>query len=402
MRVLILHSRYRSGAASGENRVVEDETRLLRSAGHEVDTFTPTIESTAPSDLLRAAVRTIWSVPAAAEVDRRIRRHRPHVVHIHNLFPALSPAILRSIPSGTAVVATLHNYRLMCLPGTFLRDQRVCEDCLGRVPWPGVLHRCYQRSAVAGGVLASSLGLHRNIGSFGRIDLFFAISEFVRMKHIEGGLPADSIVVKRHFTWPAPVRVGPGDYFLFLGRLSPEKGVSTLIDAWGDAEAKLVIVGDGPERSALQQKAPSLVEFRPTVGPQDVADLLLRSRALMVPSLSHEGAGRVILEAYASGVPVIASRVGGIPEFVEDRVTGRLVPAGDPVGWRKAVVELLDDRLNERMGVAGHRLWRRSYEPTQALAALERAYSQALVRARSRAADASTRRIGAGRRRGAE
>jgi glycosyltransferase involved in cell wall biosynthesis len=382
MRILILHSRYRSGAASGENRVVDDEATLLRSGGHDVEAFTPTVEASSPSDLARAAVRTIWSATAVDEVDRRIRRLRPHVVHVHNLFPALSPAILRSIRRPTAVVATLHNYRLLCLPGTFLRDERVCEDCLGRMPWPGVLHGCYQGSSTASAILGTSLGLHRSIGSFHRIDLFVAISGFVRMKHIEGGFPADSIDVRHHFAWPSPVREGAGDYFLYLGRLSPEKGVSRLIDSWVGAQPKLVVVGDGPERSALQRKASPRVEFRPAVEAQQVAELLLHARALMVPSLSHEGAGRVILEAYAAGVPVLASGVGGIPEFVRDGITGYLLPPDDPDRWRRAVNELLDDRRSRDMGAAGRRLWGRAYGPSQGLSSLERVYARALELAR--------------------
>ncbi|MDP9234960.1 MAG: glycosyltransferase, partial [Actinomycetota bacterium] len=172
MRVLILHSRYRSGAVSGENRVVEDEARLLRKGGHEVGVYAPGLDELGPIDLIRSAATTIWSLGAAKKVAEAVERHHPDVVHVHNLFPALSPAVLRAVPDEVACVMTLHNYRLLCLPGTLLRDGRVCEDCLGRSPWPGVVHGCYQGSVGASGVLASSLQLHRTIGSFRRVDLF--------------------------------------------------------------------------------------------------------------------------------------------------------------------------------------------------------------------------------------
>src|SRR6266545_1544886 len=208
VRILILHSRYLSGSASGENRVVEDEARLLREGGHEVDVFAPSVRSTGGIGLVRTAAETLWSVRAAKEVGHRIRRGHPDIIHTHNLFPALSPAVLRVVHGQAATVMTLHNYRLLCLPGTFLRDGRVCEDCLGRLPWPGIVHGCYQASVPASAALASSLLLHRAIGSFSHIRLYMAISEFVRRKHVEAGLSPERIVVKPHFAWPRERREG--------------------------------------------------------------------------------------------------------------------------------------------------------------------------------------------------
>jgi glycosyltransferase involved in cell wall biosynthesis len=210
-----------------------------------------------------------------------------------------------------------------------------------------------------------------------------AISQFVRTKHIEAGLSPERVLVKPHFTWPSPRREGPGEFFLYLGRLSPEKGVGTLLEAWRRIEARLVVVGDGPDREELRSLAPPNVDFREPVAPELVPDLLLGARAVMAPSLSHEGAGRVILEAYAAGVPVIASRAGGLPEVVRDGTTGLLVPSGDPGAWVDGVRRLLDDSLSERMGRAGQTLWQERYNPERGLASLEDAYSRALELARS-------------------
>jgi Glycosyl transferase 4-like domain len=192
----MLHSRYRSGPVSGENRVVDDEARLLRDAGHVVDVFDPEVATSSALELVRSAVSTVWSLGAGREVASRIARDAPGVVHVHNLFPALSPAVLRAVPDRIPCVMTLHNYRQLCLPGTFLRDGRICEDCFGRSLWPGVVHGCYQGSIAASGVLASSLTLHRSIGSFRRVDLYVAISSFVRDKHVEAGLPEERLIVK--------------------------------------------------------------------------------------------------------------------------------------------------------------------------------------------------------------
>lgn len=380
MRILILHSRYLSGAASGENRVLEDETRLLTQAGHEVSVLAPTPSETGGAlDLVRTAVGAVWSASAAKEVTSTIRAGKPDVVHCHNLFPALSPTVLRAAAaSGRPVVMTLHNYRLACLPATLLRDGRICQDCVGRVPWPGVLHRCYRGSRAASAVLATSITLHRKVHSFDKVSAFFAISRFVRDKHIEAGLPGDRIIIKPNFAWPTEQRVGAGEYFLYLGRLTPEKGVSTLIRAWRDAPAPLLVVGEGPEEEALRRLAPSSVEFHSTVSPESVPTLLRGARALLVPSLWYEGFGKVVVEAYASGVGVLASHIGALPEVVEHGVSGLLLPPDDVEAWQRAAWQLMDDEVSIRLGKAGFATWESRYHPEIGMRDLERAYETAI------------------------
>jgi glycosyltransferase involved in cell wall biosynthesis len=379
MRVLILHSRYRSGPASGENRVVEDEARLLNEAGHHVEMFAPELGQPSGFDLVSAGIGMIWSRRSAQHVTMLIDRSNPNLVHCHNLFPALSPAVIRATRNAMPVVMTLHNYRLQCLPATFFRDGTICEDCLGRTPWPGVLHRCYQNSFAASAALASSLVLHERIGTFQRVNLYLAISEFVRRKHIQGGLSPSQIIVKPHFTWPAERRDGPGQYFLFLGRLSSEKGVDVLLRAWTKIRAKLLVAGDGPEAARLRAMAPNNVEFRGTVSPDEVLALLRHARALVVPSTWHEGAGRVVLEAYATGVPVLASRVGALPETVQDEVTGLLLPPTDIEAWAQAALRLLEDSESKRMGEAAWNLWNERYGPETGLQNIQDAYRRVLT-----------------------
>jgi glycosyltransferase involved in cell wall biosynthesis len=378
MRILILHSRYRSGPASGENRVVEDEARLLAEAGHHVGMFAPELGRPSGLGLVSAGIGTIWSRRSAQHVTTLIDRSNPSLVHCHNLFPALSPAVIRATRDAVPVVMTLHNYRLQCLPATFFRDGTICEDCLGRAPWPGVLHRCYQNSFAASAALASSLVLHESIGTFERVSLYLAISEFVRHKHVQAGLSPEQVIVKPHFTWPAERRDGPGQYFLFLGRLSSEKGVDALLRAWTKIRAKLLVAGDGPEAARLRAIAPNNVEFRGTVSPDGVLALLRHARALVVPSAWHEGAGRVVLEAYATGVPVLASRVGALPETVQDEVTGLLLPPTDVEAWAQAALRLLEDSESKRMGDAAWDLWNERYGPERGLQNIENAYRRVL------------------------
>jgi glycosyltransferase involved in cell wall biosynthesis len=379
VRILILHSRYLSGAASGENRVVDDEARLLTDGGHRVDVWDPAPNSAHGLRLMGTAARAIWSTKATARVRGLIRRSKAEIVHCHNLFPLLSPAVLRAASGeAAAVVMTLHNYRLLCLPATFIRDGRVCEDCLGRPPWPGVLHACYRGSTLGSATLATSLSLHNAFNTFDRVTKYLAVSGFVRRKYLEAGWPADRIEVKSNFAWQNPKREGPGRYFLYLGRLSPEKGVATLLAAWRRSSARLLVVGDGPAHQALRRGAPANVEFRPTVSPAEVPALIREARALLLPSLWYEAQPRVILEAYAAGVPVLASDMGALPEAVSPD-SGLLVAPGDADAWSDAVERLLDDRESERLGQGAWRLWRDRYSPERALQNLEDAYRRAVA-----------------------
>jgi glycosyltransferase involved in cell wall biosynthesis len=380
MRILILHSRYLSGHASGENAVVEDEARLLAEGGHQVRVWKPSPKTLTGPGLVRTGIRSVWSGEAVASVSRTVREVRAEVVHCHNLFPALSPAVLRAAAAeGAAPVVTLHNYRLMCLPATFLRDGGTCEDCLGRAPWPGIVHRCYRDSYPGSTVLAASISLHRLLGTFDRVALYLPVAEFVRRKYVEAGFPPEVLRVKSNFAWPTARRDGPGDYFLFVGRLSPEKGVRTLVEAWKETTAKLLVVGSGPEAARLRASATRNVEFAGPVPQSQVADILRGARAVLSPSLWYEAQPRVILEAYAAGVPVIASRIGGLTELISEGESGLLVPPRDPAAWAEAVERLLDDAENGRLGDGALGLWEERYSPEQGLKNLEDAYRQALA-----------------------
>jgi glycosyltransferase involved in cell wall biosynthesis len=379
VRILILHSRYLSGAASGENRVVDDEARLLIEGGHQVDVWDPAPANAHGLRLMGTAAQAIWSTDATARVRWLIRRSEAEIVHCHNLFPVLSPAVLRAASEeGAAVVMTLHNYRLLCLPATFIRDGRVCEDCLGRTPWPGVVHACYRDSTLGSAALATSLSLHNAFHTFDRVTKYLAVSGFVRRKYVEAGWPDDRIEVKSNFAWENPKREGPGRYFLYLGRLSPEKGIGTLVSAWRRSAARLLVVGDGPAAQALREGAPANVEFRPTASPAEVPALIREARALLLPSVCYEAQPRVILEAYAAGIPVLASDLGALPEAVPPE-SGLLVAPGDAGAWADAVEKLLDDRESERLGQGAWRFWRDRYSPERALQNLEDAYRRAVA-----------------------
>lgn len=354
--------------------MVDDEVRLLREGGHEVRVLDPEASSA-----LRSALGAVWDAPRVREMRRAVRAFRPDIVHVHNLMPALSPAVIRAAAAeGVPVVMTLHNFRLFCLPATLLRDGRVCEDCLGRPPWPGVLHGCYRGSTLASVPYFVSLSLHRGIGTFGRVVRFLAVSSFVRAKHVEAGMDAARIIVKPNFAWPAPRREGPGGPFLCLGRLSAEKGVEELVRAWRPGFGRLLVVGDGPVAPRLRALAREGVELRGSVPPEEVPALVAGARAVLIPSLCYEGFPRVVVEAYAAGVPVLASRIGALPEVVEEGVTGLLAEPGDPASWAEALERLRDDELSLRLGEGAYRRWQERYTPEENLRLLEEVYREAI------------------------
>jgi glycosyltransferase involved in cell wall biosynthesis len=378
VRILILHSRYLSGPASGENRVVDDEARLLSEGGHDVKVWDPSLGEARRTDLVRAGVGAIWSRHATAKVSELLEEHRPEVVHCHNLFPTLSPAVLSTAAdAGAAVVMTLHNYRLLCLPSTMLRDGRICEDCLGHFPWRGVVHRCYRDSVLGSASLAASISWHRATRTFDKVTLFAAISHFVRNKYIEAGFASNRISVKPHFAWPSPRRTGSGAYFLYLGRLSEEKGVMTLVKGWKPAFGRLLVVGEGPDEERLKEAAGPDIMFRATVQPSEVPALLQDARAVAIPSICYEGASRVVLEAYAAGVPVLASDIGGLPEVVGND-SGLLLSPANIEEWTDAMDQLANDSESQRLGDGAWHRWNTGYRPEHGLSNLEQVYRDAL------------------------
>jgi glycosyltransferase involved in cell wall biosynthesis len=391
LKVLVVHSRYRSGDLSGENRVVADEVELLAGAGHDVRlvTIDPDVDTLAGQ--VRSALAASWSRSSLHAIRETVRAERPEVIHFHNLFPAVSPAAIRLARSeGATVVLTLHNYRLLCLPATFLRAGIVCQQCAGRSLARGVIGRCYRGSLGASAALAAAIELHRFLGTFDRVSRYIAVSEFVRARHIEAGFSADRISVKPNFAWSTAQRVGPGQGFVYVGRLSYEKGVDAVLPWWGEVPETLTIVGEGPEEEALRATAPPNVRFVGAVAPGAVADFIRESRAVLVPSRSFEGSPRIIAEAYAAGVPVVAAEIGSIPEFVVESRSGFVADLSSVGAWIEAVTALCDNDVSARLGAGAAAEWARRFSPGASLASLEEVYVRALSDAARANAAAST------------
>jgi glycosyltransferase involved in cell wall biosynthesis len=340
VKILIVHNYYRQ--PGGEDESTKTEKRLLEADGHEV------VEFTCHNDAMRAglgsAARSLWNRESYGALRRLILREQPHVAHFHNTFYVVSPsAYWAAAAEGLPVVHTLHNYRLLCCNGLLFRDGRPCEECVGRrIPWPGVAHACYRESASASLAVSAVTTLHRSIGTWrDRIDVYVALSEFSRSKFISAGFPPAKVVVKPNCVHPDPgVGSGDGGFALFAGRLTTEKGVGTLLDAWEllGAEIPLRIVGDGPlaERVAAAARRPG-VEWIGWSSIADVYELMGRARCVVVPSEWYEPFARVVVEALAKGTPAVVSDAGAPAGLVSDGVTGFHFRTGDPVDLARAI-----------------------------------------------------------------
>jgi glycosyltransferase involved in cell wall biosynthesis len=380
MRILQVHNRYRQ--AGGEDAMVAKESTLLRRGGHEViehhiDNPSGALET------LRALAAAPWNSVSAQDMVGAVERHRPDLVHVHNTWYALSPSVPAAAhKAGVPVVMTLHNYRLLCVNALFLRQGRPCEDCLGKVPWRGVVHRCYRNSAVLSAVAASTVTLAR----VGRardhaVDCFIVPSSFVRDKMVAGGLPAGSILVKPHSVDDPGPRTQPpsaSSTVLLVGRLSEEKGAAVVIEAWQRRRPRgmeLLVVGDGPLRRDLERRAVPGVRFAGWLQAAEVAQLMLRARALVFPSICYEALPLAPLEALACGLPVLASGLGAPAEIVGCLGAEWLVAPGDPQAWAQALQRLDDPVAVDAAGVAGRTRYEAVYSTAANLQALERIYA---------------------------
>lgn len=336
MRILSVHNRYQIRGGEDESR--EAEERLLRAKGHSVEVYEENNDRIATLNAVQMALRTVWSMEAYKTVKNRLREQSHDIVHIQNFFPLISPsAHYAAKAEGVPVVQTLRNYRLLCPNALFFRDGHVCEDCLGKpVPLPGVLHACYRESRPASGTVATMLTAHRIMRTWTQmVDVYIALTEFARQKFIQGGFPAEKIVVKPNFVYPDPgIGKGRGGYALFVGRLSVEKGLDTLLAAWEQLGGKvpLKIVGDGPLSSRVVETASRLsyVEWLGRKSVQEVYALMGEAMFLIFPSEWYETFGRVAVEAFAKGTPAIAANIGAIAEVIEHGRTGLHFRPGDP------------------------------------------------------------------------
>jgi len=338
LKVIIAHNYYQ--IPGGEDETLRREQELLRSAGHEVREFirrNSEIKRTNIVAKAALAVRTVWAEDSRESMLEFLKVEKPDVVHFHNTFPLMSPSVYYACQeAGVPVVQTLHNARLFCTGGNLERNHKICEDCKGKkIPWPSVLHGCYRQSRLQTAVAATMLAVHWQMKTWeNMVSIYVVSTPFYQRKFIEAGFPEERIVVKPHFVEDPGVTANGGDYALFVGRLAPEKGVPTLLRAWDKlGHIPLKIRGVGPllpEVRDLSLKSKGMVEMVPRLDRAGMNKLMAGARFLIWPSEGYyETFGYVAAEAFACGLPVIASKTGVAEEIVNDHHTGLHFTVGD-------------------------------------------------------------------------
>lgn len=328
MKIIIVHNSYR--CPGGEEAVVEAERQLLKEHGNEVVVFGRDNSSITSSSII-SALNAVWSRESYRELILLIDEFQPDIIHVHNTFHAISPSIYwAAFRKGVPVVQTLHNFRLGCLNGILLRSGTVCEDCVGKNPWRGVLRRCYRGGWGTSAVLYFTVVIHKVLGTYRRkITRYIALSDFSRKKCIEIGLPKELFTIKPNSV-EDPGCSGNDNRTggLFVGRISQEKGTDVLLGALSMLRnCKFTIVGDGPQKYLFERLGN--VDL---VGWKDkhiVFEYMGNAEYIVIPSICYENFPCTIIEAFSLGLPVIASRLGAMAEIIEDHQTGLLFNPGD-------------------------------------------------------------------------
>ena len=350
MKILVAHNRYQQ--AGGEDVVVAEEVRMLQQRGHLVHQYS--VDNDHITGAWRQAVvaaRSFYSRPVFRDFSALLATFQPDILHVHNFFPSISPAIFFAAGEyRVPVVQTLHNYRLLCANAMLFRDGRPCEDCLsGHSFLPGVINGCYRGSRAGSAVVGISNSVHAALGTWSnRIDRYIALTQFAAQKLGQNRIPPEKIRIKPNFVPDRGLGQGRGGFALYVGRLSSEKGLETIVEAdrLGELPIPVHIAGVGPllaqiERASARPGSRLILLGR--LARSQVEEEMKNATVLLVPSLWYEGFPMVMVEALSFGLPAIASRIGGLPEMVQDGHSGLLFEPGDPAALVQALRSFVSD-----------------------------------------------------------
>lgn len=387
MKILVVHNAYQK--YGGEDAVFRNEVELLRENGHEVHTHL--VSNDAVDGLfakIKAALGVIFSLSAYREISGRIRSLRPDVVHVHNFFPLISPAVFYACRrEGVPSVMTAHNYRIMCPTAILMHDGKICERSLQEGPWWAVRARVYRGSRLGTLVLALMIVVHRRLGTWRKVlTRLVVLTDFSRRKFMAWGIPEERLRIKPNFYAPgvaADVETLrhenlPDEFVLYVGRLSAEKGILVLRDAWKDLDIPLVVVGEGEEAGHLSGQPGIHVLGKKQ--PAEVMALMAKSRFIVMPSLWYEGFPMTLVEAMAVSLPSVVSGLGSLQEIVRDGVTGLHAEPGSPASLAATVQRLFDDKeLCRTLGQAAYEEYRNKYTAQANYHALMAVYEDAIA-----------------------
>lgn len=341
MKVLMLHNRYK--IMGGEDVSTNAEYSLLKSNGIDIETLFINNDSIEHENKLKLAFNTIWSTTYYKEIFNKIKHGKYDIIHVQNFFPLFSPSIFYAAKkAGVKIVMTVRNYRLICPNGLMYINNSICKACVGKtIPYPAISKRCYRDSYGASAVAVTMLGVHNLVNTWrNKIDGFICISEFVKHQLLLGGFALEQLYVKHNFVaTEVPPNFTPEDYYIYVGRISTEKGIDVLLHAFQMNKKKLIIIGDGPLKQDVidASKENKHIQFLGKLPLAETYQKIADAKALVFPSKWHEPFGRTIVESFAHGTPVIGSALGGVTELIQDGYNGLLFNPSDPSGLSEAI-----------------------------------------------------------------
>ncbi len=383
MHIQIFHNTYQQ--KGGEDAVVASELNLLQERGHKVNLHT--ISNNSIQGLwskVNAAWKTSYSKWGKKKTKKIINENTPEIVHIHNFFPLLSPAVYDACRDARIpVIQTLHNYRTICAGALLMRDGSPCDNCIQGTPYQAVLHGCYRNSRLGSLIVARMIDYHRRQNTWKtKVDRFIALTNFSKGKFVEAGFPSEKIVVKPNFINVIDSQINSKinrNGALFVGRLSQEKGIRTLLKAWKTLDISLKIAGDGPLMNLVNEEAQIKVTAIGRKEPIQVAEEMTRAAFLVMPSEWYEGFPMTMAEAFERGLPVIASRIGSLSEIIEDGVNGLLFNPGDAEDLAKKVRWASTHKEEmRRMGLNARQIYEEKYSPDINYRQLLKIYKEAI------------------------
>lgn len=386
MKLLLAHEFYRSSAPSGEDAVFMNERAMLEKSGIEVVTHeihNDDIDDSSLAKRIGLGINTIWSRKSYKSFIQLIDTHKPDIVHVHNTFPLFSPSIYKACrDKNVPVVQTLHNFRLIC-PGALLqRNNSPCEDCIGGSLLSSIRHACYRDSVLATLPLTGMIAYNRFNNNYNQVDQYIALTEFAASRLIAAGLPKDRVTVKPNFL-PSPPKPGASksEYAVYVGRISDEKGVRTMINAWSELKhIPLQVLGDGPLRVELEQYCKSKdlpVTFHGPVSRDSVIDIVSNAAFQIIPSEWYEGFPMVVLEAFATSTPVLASKIGSLNEIIVEGENGLKFEAGNSSDLAEKAKQLWQSPdLLKKMGVSARKNFDEKYTEEKNIHYLKNIYNK--------------------------
>ena len=349
MRILIIHNRYQQ--RGGEDSVFENESSLLKKYGNSVEQLIFSNEEiNSPISKIKAGISSIYNKSSAKKLDNKIQIFKPDIIHVHNFFPIASPSIFyESQKHNIPIVMTLHNYRLICPNALLFRDGKVCEECINKeFAINGVMNGCYRDSKLQTFALATMSYLHKKTKTWeNRVDKYIALTNFAKNKILNSSLKLKEkqITIKPNYVNDHGFELNKDDYLIFIGRLSKEKGVDILLNAFKNSKRKIVIIGSGPMKDIVEEYSKNYqnIEYLGFQQMDVIIQKLKKAKALIFTSVWYEGMPMTILESLSTGTPVVSTDIGGPAEIITNNKTGLIYKVGDVEDLQNSIEKLYSD-----------------------------------------------------------